>query len=410
MALNDGSGKRARVLTDMAIRKALPKDKDYKMTDAYGLYVLIKLSGGKSFRWNYRFQGKQKTMTFGNYPEISLADAREIFAAKKALLRQGIDPMMEKKLAGLKNAEGLDTFKKVALEWFENMKNGAAWSPQHTQRISTTLYNRFFPYIGTIPIVSIEPSMLLDPLRKIEREGYLEATRKAKIVLSQVFEYARATARLQYNPTSAINRAFAPPQTKHMAALIEPQDVAGLLRAIDRYRGGIIVQHALLLAPLVFTRPGELRQAEWSELDFTENLWRVPADKMKNKKDLLVPLASQSITILRAIQPFTGNGKYVFPSPRTASRPMSDNAILAALRRMGFEKDEMCGHGFRSMASTLLREVGDYPGEIVEIQLAHSIRNQVEAAYNRAKFLKQRREMMQWWADYLDELRTKYIG
>lgn len=388
-------------LTDTAIRKAKPAPKTQRLFDGGGLYLEVVPTGGKYWRWKYRYGGKEKRLAFGVYPDVSLKAAREKRDHARAQLAAGIDPGEAKKAAKIAQA-GADSFEVVAREW--HAKFSPSWSANHGERIMRRLAVDIFPWIGTRPAGDIKAPELLAVLRRIETRGALETTHRAMQNCGQVFRYAVATGRAERDPTGDLRGALPPPKEKHHASITDPVRIGGLLRALDDYHGWAVTKAALRLAPLVFVRPGELRQAEWAEIDFEKAEWRIPAEKMKRRELHIVPLSEQALVILRDLQPLTGKGRYVFPSARTNLRPMSENAVLAALRRMGFGKDEMTGHGFRSMASTLLHEQG-WNHQAIERQLAHAERNAVSAAYNYAEHLPERRKMMQAWADYLDGLR-----
>jgi integrase len=406
--------KRIQPLSDIKIKNAKPKDKDYKLSDGFGLYLLITPTGGKLWRFQYRYVGKQKLLSFGSYPEISLADARHRREDARKLLANGIDPGAVKKAQKASRADSAaNSFEVVAREWHEKFKT--SWSTSHAHVTITRLERDIFPWIGKRPISEIDPPEVLAVLRRIESRGAGETARRMKIVCGQVFRYAVATGRAKRDPTPDLKGALKPVMSRHMAALTDPKEVAALLRAIDDYKGSFVVKCALQLAALFFVRPGELRQAEWSEIDLEATEWNIPIDRMKlplkTKQERkgqahLVPLSSQAITILQALQPLTGHRKYVFPSHRSPLRPMSDNAVLSALRRMGFAKDEMSGHGFRAMARTILDEVLQVRPDFIEHQLAHAVRDPNGRAYNRTAHLNERRKMMQIWADYLDGLKA----
>ena len=389
-------------LTALLVKRAKPGAKTRRMADGGGLYLEVRPNGSKYWRLAYRFQGKQKTLALGVYPAVSLLEARAERDKAKALLRAGTDPGQARKIK--KAVEpGKDGFEVIAMEWFSKQK--AVWGERHAQTIIGRLQKHVFPFIGAMSLHAIAAPDLLALLQKIEARGNMETARRVKQICGQVFRYAIATGRADRNPAADLRGALTPPRTKHMASLTNPQDVAGLLRAIDNYQGSFITRCALRLAPLVFVRPGELRRAEWVEINLDAAEWRIPAEKMKMKTAHLVPLSSQAVAVLQEIFPLTGNGQYVFPSERSRARAMSSNTINAALRRMGYTKDEMTGHGFRSMASTLLNEQG-WNRDAIERQLAHQERNKVRAAYNFAEMLPERREMMQGWADYLDQLKA----
>ena len=389
-------------LTDVLIRNSKPKDKVFKLSDGGGLYLLVNPNGSRWWRFDYRFDGKRKTLSMGVYPETSLREARERRDEAKKKIESGIDPSHARK-AKKESDSGADTFETIAREWFE--KFSPTWSPSHGDRIIRRLERDIFPWLGKRPIKEIKAPELLAVLRRIEARGAVETAHRASQNCGQVFRYAVATGRTEGDPSGDLRGAIPPTTTKHHASITDPKEIGGLLRAIDSYEGGLVVRCALKLAPLVFVRPGELRRAEWSEIDFEKMEWRIPAEKMKMREQHIVPLSRQALGILRELQPLTGEGKYLFPSPRSWDRPMSENAVLAALRRMGYSGDQMTGHGFRSMASTILNEQG-WNRDAIERQLAHAERDEIRAAYNYAQHLPERRKMMQAWADYLDELRT----
>lgn len=392
-------------LSDIQISKAKVKETDYKLADGYGLYLLVSKGGGKLWRFDYRFNGKRKLLAIGSYPTVTLADARERRENARKLLANGVDPGEFKKAQ--KQAEIAiteNTFKTIALEW--HVKFSETWSPSHSKTILERLNRDVFPWLGERPVSEIKAMDVLAVLRRIENRGALETAHRIRTICGQVFRYAVATGRAEHDPTSDLKGALRPVKGKHHAALIDPQEVAGLLRAIDSFQGSLIVRSALKLAPMVFVRPGELRQMEWSEIDFESAQWNIPAEKMKMKQPHIVPLSRQALAILEELKPKTGSGRFVFPSPRTSLRPMSNNAILAALRRMGYATDEMTGHGFRAMARTILDEVLHFRPDYIEHQLAHAVRDPNGRAYNRTTHLEERRKMMQTWADYLDGLKV----
>jgi integrase len=391
-------------LTNVVVLNAKPQEKPYKLIDGRGLYVLIN-KAGKYFRWDYRFAGKRKTLALGIYPEISLKEAREKHEDLRRLLARDIDPMeMKKQKKAEVLAEVENSFEFVAREWFA--KNKVVWTARHADTIISRLQNNIFPWLGAVEISAISAPMLLEALRRIEERGATETAHRVKQICGQVFRYAIATGRAERDPSFDLRGALAPTKSKSMATITDPQKIGILMRAIDGYQGSLITRCALKFAPLTFVRPGELRHAEWTEINLEESEWKIPSEKMKMRTVHIVPLSVQAIAILKEIQPLTGKGKYVFPSLRSGGRPMSNNTILVALRSMGYSKDEMTGHGFRAMASTLLHEQG-WPPDVIERQLAHRERNSVKAAYNHAQYLPERRRMMQAWADYLDSLKEK---
>ena len=392
-------------LTEVQIRTAKPIDKPQKLFDGGGLFLLVAPAGGKWWRLKYRFGGKEKLLSLGTYPQVPLKAARNKATDARRLIADGVDPSELRKVTGRAGgaADG-ETFQAVALEWFAKFK--PTWVDSHSEKIRSRLERDLFPWLGHRPIKEITAPELLACLRRIEARGALDTAHRAHQNTGQIFRYAVATGKAERDPSGDLRGAMPPAKATHHASITEPKAVGDLLRAIDGYQGTLAVRCALRLAPLVFTRPGELRHAEWAEIDLAQAEWRIPAEKMKARAPHIVPLASQAVAILEEIRPLTGAGRYVFPSARSpkGDRPMSNNAVLAALRRLGFDKDTMTGHGFRSMASTLLNEQG-WHRDAIERQLAHAERDEVRAAYNYAEHLPERRRMVQAWADYLDGLR-----
>ena len=389
-------------LTDTAIRNAKPKEKQYKLSDEKGLYLLVK-KAGKYFRLDYRFGGKRKTLALGVYPDVKLAEARGKRDSARKLIVNGVDPVQYKKEAkAMQNEEVVNSFEVVAREWFTRKKH--IWTEGHAKKIIRSLDLNIFPWLGQKEVASISAPELLTVLRRIEDRGALDTAHRVKQICGQIFRYAVATGRAERDSSADLRGALPPTKQKHMATITDPKKIGELLRVIDGYEGHLITRCALRLAPLVFVRPGELRHAEWEEVNFEQAEWKIPAEKMKMRATHIVPISDQAASILREIKPLTGHGRYVFPSLRSAERPMSNNTISAALRRMGYAKEEMSGHGFRSMASTLLHEQG-WPTDVIERQLAHAETNKVKAAYNHAQHLPERRRMMQSWADYLAQLK-----
>jgi integrase len=387
-------------LSDIAIRAARPQKKPYKIADGDGLTLLVNPNSSKWWRLRYRFAGQEKMMSLGIYPEVGLKQARERRSAARRLIADGIDPSAKRQAEKVSQD---DTFEAIAREWLS--MQAKKLSPGTLGRERDRLEDFIFPYLGRRPIAQITAPDLLAALRRIEARGIHETAHRTRAVCSRVFRYAIATGRAERDVSADLKGALAPAVTRNFPAITEPTRIGELLRAIEGYSGQVAVHAALRLAPYVFVRPGELRQAEWSEFDLEAAEWRIPALRMKSRETHLVPLASQATGIVRALEPITGGGRYLFPSLRTAARPISNNTINAALRRLGYDKDQMTGHGFRSMASTCLNEQGWHP-DLIELQLAHAERNQVRAAYNKAQRLPERRKMMQAWADYLDVLRT----
>lgn len=389
-------------LTDTAIRNAKPQGKQYKLTDEKGMYLLVN-NAGKYFRLDYRFAGKRKTLALGVYPDVKLVEAREKRDVAKKMIANGIDPAQTRKVQkSIQIEQSENSFEAVAREW--HGKFSSNWAASHATKILRRFELYIFPWLGSRPIAEITPPELLAVLRKIEGKGILETSHRAQQNCGQVFRYAIATGRAERDPSADLRGALTPAKHERMATITEPKKIGELLRAIDGYEGTPVAKCALKLAPFVFVRPGELRHAEWSEIDLDAAEWRIPAEKMKMKDPHIVPLSSQAVEVLTEILPITGKGRYVFPSVRTNARPMSENTVLAALRRMGFTKEEMSGHGFRAMASTVLHEQG-WPSDVIERQLAHAERNSIKAAYNHAQHLPERRKMMQAWADYLEKLK-----
>ena len=389
------------MLTDVAIKNAKPGSKPLRLSAGKGLVLLVLPNGTRSWRFRYRFNGKANMMSLGSYPDLSLAKAIEKRDDLRKMIVAGIDPSQAKK-AQKASDSGADSFETIAREWFE--KFSPIWSPSHGERIIRRLERDIFPWIGKRPVNEIKAPELLSVLRRIESRGAVETAHRASQNCGQVFRYAIATGRAERDPSADLKGAIPPTKTKHHASITDPAEIGKLLRVIDAYSGGLIVRCALRIAPMVFVRPGELRRAEWSEIDFDKAEWVIPGIRMKMKEKHIVPLSRQALEILRELHPLTEESRYIFPSPRTFDRPMSDNAILAALRSMGYTGDMMTGHGFRSMASTLLNEQG-WNRDAIERQLAHAERDEIRAAYNYAQHLPERKKMMQAWADYLDSLR-----
>ncbi len=397
--------KRIVPLSDHKIRKAKPQQKPFPLFDGGGLFVLVTPTGGKLWRFKYRFGGKNKLLSFGSYPEISVASARRKREEARSQIAEGIDPgqvRKAQKAAGVAAAES--AFEVVAREWHEKFYD--RWTPGHAATLMKRLEREVFPWIGARPIGEIKAPELLSVIRRVESRGTLDTAHRIKILAGQVIRYAVATGRAERDPSGDLKGALPPKRQKHRAAVTEPKEAAGLLRAIDGYTGSFIVKCALQLGALFFVRPGELRRAEWSEIDLEEGIWAIPAAKMKMRQPHIVPISRQASEILNSLKPMTGSGRYVFPSHRSTLRPMSNNAILAALRRMGFTKDEMTGHGFRAMARTILDEVLHVRPDYIEHQLAHTVRDPNGRAYNRTAHLEERKKMMQQWGDYLDGLKA----
>ena len=391
-------------LTDTAIRSAKPSTKPARLFDGGGMYLEVSPSGGKLWRLKYRFAGKEKLLSFGAYPAVSLKEARERRDEAKKLLSNGVDPGEVKKAQKAASQErAANSFEAVAREWMTRWKADKAAS--HYSKVIARLENDVFPWLGGVPVNDVTAPMVLAILRRIEGRGAIDTTHRAKENISQVMRYAIATGRAERDPCPDLRGALAPVRHRHMAAITTPAEVGGILRAIDAFNGTYTVRAALLLAPMLFVRPGELRAMKWADIDLEKGEWGYLVSKTKT--DHLVPLAKQAVMILRDLHPLTGRHEHVFPGARDPHRAMSNAAINAALRRLGYDtKTEMTGHGFRAMARTLLAEELHFPPEVIEHQLAHKVPDALGTAYNRTKFLKERRAMMQAWADYLDRLKA----
>ena len=390
-------------LTDTLIRSARPKAKPYKLSDGKSLYLLVNKTG-KYFRFDYRFAGKRKTLALGVYPNLSLVEARKMHAAARQYLESELDPAQFRgRIRQHQPGQTANSFETIAREWFSC--NLQTWTPGHATTIMRRLERNIFSWHGSQAIESITASELLTTLRRIELRGTIETAHRVKQICSQIFRYAIATGRAERDPCADLRGSLMSTQSKQMAAITDPVQIGALLRAIDAYQGHALTRWALKFAPLVFVRPGELRHAEWTEIDIKGAQWKIPAEKMKSRIPHIVPLARQALTILRKIEPISGHGRYVFPSLRTIERPMSNNTILAALRRMGYAKDEMSGHGFRIMAERLLYEQ-EWSAFIIERQLARGGKNDRQVPRTYAQYLPQRHKMMQAWANYLDSLKN----
>ena len=388
-------------LTDTAIRAAKPSEKQQKLFDGSGLYLLLFPSGSKVWRFKYHFQGKEKLISLGAYPAVTLKDAREKAAEARKTLGGGKDPSAERQQSKLQHR---NTFEIIAREWHE--KQSPAWSAAHAANVLRQMEKNLFPHIGSKPVGVITATELLSVLRKIESRDAVTVARIARSLSSCVFRYAVMTGRAERDPAGDIRGAIVAHVTKNRAAITDPEKVGALILAIDNYSGELGVRFALNLMALTFCRPIEILQAEWSEFDFDDKLWRIPAAKMKMSRDHLVPLSPQAIAVLEEMRLLSGEGQYVFPGLRRGTATMRSQTLVLALRRMGFDRNETSAHGFRAMASTLLNEQG-YSPDVIERQLAHVPSNQVRAAYNRAEYLPERRKMMDEWAAYLAELKEK---
>lgn len=397
-------------LNDKAIQAAQPKEKQYTLGDGGNLFLVVKPNGSKLWWLRYRFADKAKTLSIGQYPIVTLKEARErAFEAKKQL-SQGIDPSAQKQAVKLAKVTAdnaaVETVEAVASEWFG--KFSSQWVESHASKIMRRLERDLFPHLGKREINSIVPSQLLQVLRRVESRGALETAHRLHQNCGQIWRYAIATGRAERDITADLKGALPPARETHLGAITEPSQIGALLRNIDEYPGSEVVRLALRLAPFLFVRPGELRHAKWNEIDFVEHLWTIPAGRMKAKRQHLVPLSDQVLDILLDLKKITGEGEFLFPSLRSTTSCISDVTLLAALRRMGYGKEEMTAHGFRAMASTNLEQLG-FDVRLIELQLAHADQNEVRAAYKRDLSrlqLDQRKQMMQRWADYLDSLRA----
>lgn len=422
------SGMASNLLTDKAILSALKKTatsgQAVTIKDGDGLTLIARPDGAGWWRLRYWLAGRENRLSFGTYPEVTLKQARQRRDEARALIAAGTDPSEARKadkVAQAAKAEarrladaglpGPGTFEHVAREWHAHM--APSWSEGHAVKVLALLVNDLFPFIGAQPLTDLTAPELLKHARRIEARGAVETAYRALKAAGAVFRYGVQHGHCQSDPTRDLKGAILLPVPEHRAAVTDPVKLGELLRAIDGYHGTPVVRAALALAPLVFLRPGELRKAEWSEFDLDGAVWTIPAERMKgrlkakqNGPDHVVPLAPQAVAILRDLHPLTGAGRYVFPNPLTPDRPLSDNGVLSALRRMGFGTDEVTGHGFRATARTIAAERLGVAPEVIEAQLAHRVPDALGRAYNRALFLEQRRELMTRWADYLDRLRT----
>jgi len=401
-------------LNDKAVAGAKPGEKDYKLSDGDGLHLLVRTNGSKLWRLKYRIAGKEKLLSFGQYPLISLKNVRERTLEARRLLSNGIDPMEQKKAikaaSEIAQTTKTETVEVIGREWFE--KFGSEWVDSHGSKVIRRMERDLFPWLGKAEIRTVTPSALLSVLRRVEARGALDTAHRLHQNCGQIWRYAVATGRVERDITSDLKGALPPAKETHLGAITDPVEVGALLRNIENYKGSEVVRFLLQLSPLLFLRPGEIRSAKWSEFpDFDEEvdeIWTIPASRMKAKRPHVVPLCKQVMAILGDLKELTGDGEYLFPSPRSKTRPLSDTAVLAALQRMGYDKGQMTAHGFRAMASTNLEQLG-YDVRLIELQLAHADQDKVRAAYKRETHLlrlDERKKMMQAWADYLDGLRN----
>ena len=388
-------------LTDTALRAVKPTEKTQKLFDGNGLYLLVTPGGSKSWRLKYRFQGKEKLISLGPYPMVTLKEARERATVARKTLEGGTDPSAQRKQ---EKHMAQNTFELVAREWHEMQI--PKWSATYAEATMNRMKRNLFPAIGSKPVNEISAPDILAILRKVEARGIIGTAHAIKYICSSIMRYAIVTGRAERDPAADLRGALAPHVKKHHPALTAPEKVGRLMHAIYNYQGSLSVRSALQLMALTFCRTKEIRFAEWNEFDFADKLWRIPAERMKMKRDHLVPLSAQVIAVLEKIRLYSGKDQYVFPSYRSEPVPFGKTALEKAIKIMGFEKDEMCPHGFRAMASTLLNELG-YNRDWIERQLAHVPHEQVRGIYNRAEYLQERRRMLQEWANYLDGLREK---
>ena len=392
-------------LTAIGVKQAKPKQKPYKLSDEKGLYLLVNPKGAKYWRLKYRFASKEKTLALGVYPDVSLARAREMRQEAREQLADGIDPGVTKRLKKIHSyEEESNSFELIAREWFAIRMHDK--SLRHQQKTMRALEKDLFPQLASRPVAQISAPELLVALRKIEARGAIETAHRAKQTAGQVIRYAIATGRAERDISADLKDALKFPIKKHLAAITDPKQVGQLLVAMEGFQGTPTVKAALLISPLVFSRPGEIRHMEWVEINWEKQWWEIPGTKMKTQRPHIVPLASQAIDILKKQKILTGRGRYVFPSARGASRPLSENGVRTALRTLGYDNETMTPHGFRAMARTILDEILEFRVDFIEQQLAHNVRDANGRAYNRTAHPKQRVEMMQIWADYLDDLKA----
>ncbi len=400
-------------LTDAAVRNAKPKEKSYKLFDGNGLYIEIVPAGGKWWRFKYRIAGKEKRLSLGVYPDVSLKEARDKHVDARKNITKGIDPSETRK-AVKATASGENTFEAVAREWHAKF-TAAEWSDVHSKNIMARLTKKVFPWLGSRPVGEISAPEILSVFRRVEECGHLETLHRTLADCGCIFRYAIATSRATVDPTYRLGEAFPKPFQKNFSAITDPEEVGKLLRAIDAYHGTFIVKCALQLAPLVFLRSNELRLAEWSEFDLDRSEWIIPIARMKRTrrdkeslpKDVhVVFLAPQAVALLRQLYQYTGNGRLVFPGLRGKDRAISDATLTNALRRMGYSKDEIHVHGFRAMAKTMLKQELGFQEDVIERQLSHAVKGTHGKSYDRTTYFPERRKMMRAWADYLDHLKT----
>lgn len=392
-------------LTHYALLNTQPRAKTYKLFDGHGLYLQVAPTGGKWWRVKYRLGGREQCLSLGTFPAVALKAARQRCEELRAKLASGIDPAAERRLAKQQLRAKDESFEVIAREWYATFSPN--WAPSHGDRVLRRLETYVFPWVGKVPIREVTAMNVLECLRRLEHQNTHETARRVLRYCNQTLRYAIMTGRAETDVLGQLRGALAPRRPRHLASVKDPKRVGALLRAIDGYDGRLVTKLALRFAPLVFVRPGELRHAAWGDFDFLQREWRIPANQMKARRPHIVPLSSQAMALLRELQPLTGACPFLFPGERSGGRPMSNNTLNAALRRLGYGPDDMTAHGFRSMASTLLNELGWTP-DAIERQLAHAERDGVRAVYNYAQYLPERRRMMQAWSDYLEHLRSTH--
>lgn len=399
-------------LSDKEIRAATPREKAYKLFDGEGLFLEVPPKQRKRWRLKYRFNGKEKLLSLGNYPDVSLKSARAQRTKFKTLLATGVDPSQvrkeKKELVVQLEEKAENTFEKSARDYIEHLRpdrNEAYWN-----RVENAFVRDIFPIIGSININDVKAKNIIQVLQNIQNRGAIETSHRLFTQISSVFRYAVSHERAERNPCNDMdkNHILKTTQTKHYATITEDEMIGKLLYDINKYTGDYLVRMALFFAPYVAVRPGNIRYARWNDIDFEARLWRISLEDMKKDREHLIPLTDTTITILREVQQLSGDGEYIFPSSRNASRPFSDTTLNKALRRMGYDGDKLVVHGFRAMFSTVANEQSGFRSEVIEVQLAHLIGTEVSRAYNRALYLQERKELMQWWSDYLDEQKENY--
>ncbi|MGH8354273.1 MAG: tyrosine-type recombinase/integrase [Pseudomonas sp.] len=398
-------------LKDINCPNAKPQDKPYRLHDEQGLYLEVQPKGGRYWRLKYRFLGKEKRLALGVYPEVGLQDARRKRDDARVQLANGQDPSLQKRLAkAISQLDHEQTFESVASQWL--IVKESSWNTEYTRTVRQRLELNAYPWLGKLPITRITTPMLVENLQRIIKRGAKETARRVAQIYKQIFEFAEAAGITAPHQVGNLSRTLPAKRVKHFAAVTDADKLGKLLSAMDQYTGTLPVCCALKLAPMLFCRPGDLRHMEWAEIDLDAGDWLIPGEKMKglevkkaDRPDHLVPLSRQAVDVLRELKPLTGRRRYVFPCARGSDRPMSNNAVLSALRRMGITNEEMTGHGFRATARTLGAEALGFRPDLLEHQLAHTVKNPLGRAYDRTTFLAERREMMQAWANYLDSIK-----